>query len=1011
MKPIRETCIPRAEVLKGDLEDAVFAADFGLVVEGRAPKVYQDPEEFFRNTHPATPLTKVVITIFERLANPQEAGAAVRLSTGFGGGKTHTLIALWHLAKDITRTTLGTELLPAAGRPKRVVVAGIDAGKFGSTVCGSHGGLQTHSLWGELAFQLGGEAGYQRVQALDELTNVPDAATIRAMFPEGPTLILFDELVEYMAKLKVEEQKPLLAFLSSLIAEVGARSQAVVVITDTAGQPVWQDEAEELKKMQADQRLAEVLGRRTSDFDPIGDETAQVIIRRLFERVDKAAAQEVSVEYHNAYQRVAAEYPDLLPPEAASLDYANRRIILCYPFHPRLLESVQERLGAIQDFQKSRGVLRLFGRILRDTWESQSDVCLISAGDLDWTSERIQADLLHRIRKDPFKAAVDADVVRHAGQLDRDYSTDIHRRVASALLLESLPLNLNAAMDKRDLTLATLRPGDVGNEPGEAIDRLISVCWHTYRANAGKFQFRYEPNAIKIVEERMASISPEDAKMAVLTLAQNYFGGHTFSLVPYPSGPKAVQDTAKLKLVLSDSETLAQAVCDYQDDSNPEAREPRRFRNAIFGVAPTPGLLQDAVQAARRVQAAEEVQEEHKKSTPLREQLDGLLPGWRQKHGFSAVRAFNRVVFQGRRSVTLAENYLVSRESALTGAESGQTKLKDFLDDNGYIYQAGDALDVDLLLDEIMPGATPSLEHQGAYPASSVHERALENKRLKLMLNPDPVRKAILGAADRGRLVVRLPSGDAYDSKGCVYGLPGARMRDERRSLQTLNLNRDVLLAPVDAPCVQEWLRTDEPPEEGRPLTLHQAATQKGTTVDQVSEAIDLDKLDTVELNGDRMVVANDKFLHWTPTIHPPGPVTTTNWDQAIECAPKRPLTRLVLTTDNSVTAGKLIAIAQPFGARSLTLSVTAGGGLKDGGQLNFAVHNARHNNPMKPIDTAKRLLRAAEEDTRSFSAQLVLDFGQEGERHTGARFEQARSQAGSQVTIEAHFSEEQPNA
>jgi len=383
------------------------------------------------------------------------------------------------------------------------------------------------------------------------------------------------------------------------------------------------------------------------------------------------------------------------------------------------------------------------------------------------------------------------------------------------------------------------------------------------------------------------------------------------------------------------------------------------------------------------------------------------------------VRAFNRVVFQGRRSVTLAENYLVSRESALTGAESGQTKLKDFLDDNGYIYQAGDALDVDLLLDEIMPGATPSLEHQGAYPANSVHERALENKRLKLMLNPDPVRKSILRTVDRGRLVVRLPSGDAYYAKGCVYGLPGARMRDERRKLQTLNLYRDVLLAPLGAPCVEAWLRTDEPPEEGQPLTLHQAATQKGTTVDRVSEAIDLGRLDVVAQDEVKMVVGNQRFQYWVPRMVLPGPIVAYTWDQAIECAARRALTTLVLRTGNSVTAGKLIGIAQPFGARSLTLSVVAGGTLKDGGQLDFAVHNARHNNPLKPIDTAKRLLRATEEDTRSFSAQLVLDFaspdglsrGDEGERDMQARLEQARSRAGSQLTVEAHFAEEQRDA
>lgn len=152
MRPIRETCTPRPEVLKGDLEDAIFAADFGHIVEGIAATVYQDAETFFRNTHPAAPLKKVITTIFDRLAHPDDAGAVIRLSTGFGGGKTHTLIGLWHLAQQITNTTLGTELLPAAGRPKQVEVVGIDGGKF----------LQTNSLWGDLALKLGGKPAMRR---------------------------------------------------------------------------------------------------------------------------------------------------------------------------------------------------------------------------------------------------------------------------------------------------------------------------------------------------------------------------------------------------------------------------------------------------------------------------------------------------------------------------------------------------------------------------------------------------------------------------------------------------------------------------------------------------------------------------------------------------------------------------------------------------------------------------------------------------------------------------------
>ena|ERR1019366_2208816 len=135
---------PRSEVLKGDLEDAIFAADFGDLVGGKAPQVYDDATTFFQNTHPAKELCKVVRAVFERLAETKEPGVTIRLSTGFGGGKTHTLMALWHLAQNISNVSLGTELLPAAGRPKTVKVIGIDAGKAGVPQFAKHGSTTVH---------------------------------------------------------------------------------------------------------------------------------------------------------------------------------------------------------------------------------------------------------------------------------------------------------------------------------------------------------------------------------------------------------------------------------------------------------------------------------------------------------------------------------------------------------------------------------------------------------------------------------------------------------------------------------------------------------------------------------------------------------------------------------------------------------------------------------------------------------------------------------------------------
>src|SRR5262245_16692769 len=121
---VLKSCKPRKEVLEGDLEDAIFAADFGDLIadDARTPLVYRDAPTFFANTHPATDLKRIVEHVFVRLAKKEEGGAVIRLSTGFGGGKTHTLMTLWHLARNVGNATLGTELLPAAGRPKAVTV-------------------------------------------------------------------------------------------------------------------------------------------------------------------------------------------------------------------------------------------------------------------------------------------------------------------------------------------------------------------------------------------------------------------------------------------------------------------------------------------------------------------------------------------------------------------------------------------------------------------------------------------------------------------------------------------------------------------------------------------------------------------------------------------------------------------------------------------------------------------------------------------------------------------------
>lgn len=954
-------CKPRDEVLRGDLSDAIFAADFGDLIAGSAPKVYQDARTFFRNTHPAQQLSKVVQAVFRRLADPKEGGVALRLSTGFGGGKTHTLMALWHLAKNIGDATLGTELLPAAGRPSRVALVAIDAAKAGVPIFAIHGSVKTHSLWGEIFRQLGGERALKELGQADDPEASPPEKQLKALLPKGPVLILLDELVIYMAKLSERGQGNLLGFVNSLISVVASRPQGALVVTDPLGQVAYGKQADRLENvLAAGTKLDEVLGRKVTDFDPIGAEAARVIIRRLFEKVQEGAAQKASASFLKLYQRVAEESPGALPPAATGADYA-KRIVECYPFHPRLLDTARDRLGALQSFQKSRGVLRLFARIVRDIWEGDEDYELITAGEINWSSPRIQADLLHRLNRDNFKAAVSADVEKHAGELDGENPRGLHRRVASALLLESLPLEANSGLDRADLTLAVLRPDEAGPEPAEALDRLVGICWHTYPMAGGRgWQFRYEPNVNRLIEERAGRVPFEDAKSRILAEAQGYFSGPAFKLAPWPTSAKQVAESAELQLALCETEKIARSVCAYSDDSDPDAPIPRRFQNAIVAVTATPAALAAAMDRAKRLLAAEAIGREHKGESGkmVRDQIQRLMPELQKQFQIQTRRAFDRVVLAGGAVYPIEEQYQVPEDQILQRAQ-GQTCLRKFLDAKGLLYQPGDALDVARFVRDVLPGATPVLDMPEVYSAKAVHERFLGAPGLRLLPDAGVVRETLKRAVAEGKAVVRLPDGRAFDAGGCVEGPEGKRRRTAA-SLGAVPLEEQVYVTLATSTQGIAWVREDAPGyprgKEGVP-----------------------------------------------PPPPPPSQMTATTWEKALELAAERPLLELRLTAPNPSIATGLIGLAQPLGAETLRFYVNAGGVLRDGGEMSFSATDVRPNHPTRPLTMAQTIFNALAEGG-TYEAELLLQFGPGGRTGLGDSLARTAQDAPEGLRVQAIF-------
>lgn len=978
-KPLVDTCVPRPDVMKGDLDDSIFAADFKQVMDKKGPDVYRDPSVFFQNTYPTDRLKKIVGTIFGRLADPKEQGIVARLSTGFGGGKTHTLIALWHLAKNIGDTSLGTDLLSGAGRVKNVHVAGLDGEKAGTTVFDRIDGEPIHTAWTALAARLGGKKAWDQFRDIDDPEITPDRGLIESILPDEPTLILIDEIVIYMSHLSERAQGALLAFIGQLMSITLNRPQIALVISDPASQMAYEKDVRKLEQVwesQSQFRLDDILGRRASDFDPIGSEAPQIIARRLFESVDRKAAESVAAAYHDTYKRFLNEDASRLPGEAVTAEYAQR-MVNCYPFHPRLFDTAQMRLSAMNEFNRSRGTLRLFARILRDVYRDDApdqtkQLDMITEGDIDWTSERIQSDLLQRLNRDRLITAVDADIVRHAGYLDKQHNTNMHRRVATALLLESIPLTEKSTMNRAEVNLAILKPSDAGPEASDALDRLIGVCWHLYRSHQQEtWYFKDIPNVLREIEEHARTLDGEDIRIQMRSIIESFYGGRTIELAKWPLSPNNVPDNDKVRLVLTDSADFAPKILRLSRIHDDGSDEPRSFKNTLFAIAPTPELYNRAFHRVRMWRAAEEKRVEAQQAMRQEghdriryDEMERLRPDLQRQARFETIRSFNRLYLPKReRYLSIPEKVFVS-DKVMKPAQ-GQKTLIDFLRSQGnkekqsVFYDASFTFDLDLFLDDILPGATPGPAHPGAWTTKNVERRALQHHALGLFLMLDPIRNTLKNAIDAGRLVYLDETGKAW-SKGYVVEGPEDSRRRQYQSLHSVKISDNAYVALADSETAREWMKvTWQPPEP--------------------SEGEDEGQDEDEEIEGRQ------------PPTPPVGHRMANSWSEAADQAAHRPVERIMITLSDPDQAMAALGKVNHLNANQILWNCVINGNLKSGGEVQFKLEEAAQSSLYKPIDDVQRLLRVVEtgDDHNPLKTlKLHLRFGEDGKRIDPVHFQ-----------------------
>ncbi|GMW05568.1 MAG: Swt1 family HEPN domain-containing protein [Gammaproteobacteria bacterium] len=640
LKPWREVITPHKDVASGRYQQAEFAADLWQVHLGEGGDEYRDPGEFFRRTYLTESLKKLLVDAVRRL-NGQGGDPVVQLQTNFGGGKTHSMLALYHLFSGKATASLagvdavikesGAAKLPAA---KRVVLVGNKISP-GNPVTKPDGTV-VRTLWGELAWQLGGKKAYQRLKADDEKATSP-GDVLRELFKEyGPCLILIDEWVAYARQLHDQSDLPAggfetqFSFAQVLTESAKAAGNCLLVISlpasDTGSSQADDSDVEVggVRGREALARLRNVVGRLESSWRPAtAEEGFEIVRRRLFEPMtDPAQFKDrdvVARAFADCYRTQQQEFP----PECRDADY-EKRIKAAYPIHPEVFDRLYTDWSTLVKFQRTRGVLRLMAAVIHSLWEQGDRNPLILPSNVPISDPRVQFELT-RYLSDHWVPILEKDVdggsslpLRTDGEVPNLGKLHACRRVARTVFMGSAPITAaaNRGVEDRRIKLGCVMPGESPAIFGDALRRLASAATYLYQ-DGPRYWYSTQPTVTKLAEDRAEQLK-RDRDKVIEELEQRLRDnlrttGDFRRIHPLPTSGQDVPDDTDARLVVlgpehpyskaagSRAELAARAILESRGSA------PRLFRNTLVFLAADDARLQDLDEAVRRFLAWESI--------------------------------------------------------------------------------------------------------------------------------------------------------------------------------------------------------------------------------------------------------------------------------------------------------------------------------------------------------------------------------------------------------------------
>jgi hypothetical protein len=781
LKPWYQVIIPRSDLREGKpLDAAEFAVHLDQVRDGRARQDYQDPERFFARTFLTQNLLELAAGAVRRLAGETtESSAVFNMTTQFGGGKTHALTLMYHLANagPTAARWMGVDKILKKADVKSVPRAdwAVFVGTEFDSIAGRGGDDGTplrKTPWGEIAFQLGGAAGFKAVEEHERRGTAPGGDVIRKFLPKDkPCLILMDELMNYVSRSRKSGLADQLYDFIHNLAEVARGQKSVVLAVSVPASELEmgaddQQDYERIKKildrtgkavfMSAEAEASEIIRRRLFDWDDFGVSQSGIVMLPG-EAIQTCAAY---AEWMNEHRQ---QLPNWFP-----IDRAREALTATYPFHPSVISVFERKWQALARFQRTRGMLRLLAlwvaRAYRDGYDGAHRDPLIGLGTAPLDDSMFRAALFEELGEDRLEIAATTDIAgrddSNCLRLDKEAVDTIrkarlYRKVATAILFES-----NGGTTKNDATLPELRLAaaepelDIGNVE-TVLEGLTENCYYL-TVNKNRYRFSLQANLNKLLADRRASIQAARIQERVRAEVQKVFSaGSGVERVPYPEKSTDITERPVLTLAyLAPEHGMKRrgTAALIESMTREYGNAGRTFKSAIVWCVAEDGA--QLAEEARKLLAWEDIREEaeeRKFDEAQRRQLTESLKKAERDLREAVWRSYNTIVLLGK------DNALKQVPLGLVHSSAADNLVTLILE---RLRQDGD----------LEKGISPSYLTRYWPPAlkewstKAVRDVFYASPQFPRLMNPDAVKETIARGVESGLLAyVGKAAGGSYE--------------------------------------------------------------------------------------------------------------------------------------------------------------------------------------------------------------------------------------------------------